>query len=89
MRREFRESAIQFTGKIRSASHHSVSPRLVGWSVVVGAAAGFVASVFRLILQTMLHAVMHLYRYVIPGRPWIVAMEIVIFIAFGWCIAAL
>lgn len=89
MRREFRESAIQFTGKIRSASHHSVSPRLVGWSMVVGAAAGFVASVFRLILQTMLHAVMHLYRYVIPGRPWIVAMEIVIFIAFGWCIAAL
>ncbi|OZG67795.1 chloride channel protein [Bifidobacterium aquikefiri] len=89
MRRAFKESATRFTGRIRSASHHSVSPRLLGWSIVVGVVAGFTASMFRLALQTILHAIIHLYKYVIPEQPWIVAVAVVLFAVLGCCIAAL
>lgn len=73
--------------RVRKASRHSVSPRLVGWSVLVGAAVGVVVSLFRWSIAASVGALKALYSFIGQGNWWALAIVVPVSIGIGVALA--
>lgn len=62
--------------KVRKSSRHSVSPRLVGWSVLVGLGVGVVVSVFRALISASVGMLQNMYSFIGQGNWWVLAILI-------------
>lgn len=75
--------------RIRRASHHSVSPRLIGWSVLVGICSGVIVSLFRWILEWSLIGLKSLYAFAVHGHWWVIIAAVALSVGLCFAIAAL
>ena len=64
--------------RLRRASRHSVSPQLIGWSVLVGVCGGVVVSAFRWVLQWSLVWLRVVYEFAGDGHWWVLAVIVVL-----------
>jgi H+/Cl- antiporter ClcA len=72
---------------VRRASRHSVSPRLIGWSVVIGAVVGAIVSVFRGVISQSVVWLKLLYAIAMGGQWWIIAAAVVVNVALAFGLA--
>jgi H+/Cl- antiporter ClcA len=68
---------------VRRASRHSVSPRLVGWSVIVGVVVGAAVSFFRGAISVSVVWLTKMYAFTTRGNWWVLAIVIPISIGLA------
>lgn len=72
---------------VRRASRHSVSPRLIGWSVLVGIAVGVVVSIFRAAISLSVVWIKRLYAFTWEGNWWVLALVAAVSVAVAFALA--
>lgn len=72
---------------VRRASRHSVSPRLVAWSVLVGVAVGIVVSGFRWLISASVSGLTWVYSAAWSGLWWVLVIVVILSLGAGVFVA--
>ncbi len=74
--------------RIRRLSRQTVSLRLIAWALLVGVVGGAIVSMFRWVLEQLLHLSLRMYA-ILPSYPWILAVVVLAMLALGYVISVL
>lgn len=76
---EMRHHPVNTVGdELRRFRHHSISARLVGWSILVGLVVGLVVSAFRWAVGAMVVHLRRLYAFTRAGHWWMIAVIVAV-----------